>query len=184
MNPFFIMPSMRLYLRPVDLEDAEEIFEYKSNKEVNKFQGFIPKSIEEVEIFIQNKTAREINIENTWFQFVIVHERDTKIIGDVALHFLEGGNNQVELGISLSLDYQQQGYAKEAMKTVLSYLFRDLKKHRIIASVDPRNKPSIQLIESLKMRKEAHFKKSLFIENEWVDDVIYAILKEEYDAEH
>lgn len=175
---------MRLYLRPIDLEDAEKIFEYKSNKEVNKFQGFIPKNISEVEDFIQNKTAREINIENTWFQFVIIHDRDNKVIGDIGLHFLEGGNNQVEFGITLNSAYQQKGYAKEAMESVLSYLFRDLEKHRIIASIDPRNKSSIQLLESLKMRKEAHFKKSLFIENEWVDDVVYAILKEEYDAEH
>lgn len=180
MNPYFIIPSMRLYLRPIDLEDAEEIFEYKSNREVNKFQGFIPKTVSEVEDFIQNKTAREINIENTWFQFVIIHDRDHTIIGDVGLHFLEGGNNQVEFGITLNSEYQQQGYAKEAMESVFSYLFRDLEKHRIIASIDPRNKPSIQLIESLKMRKEAHFKKSLFIENEWVDDVIYAILVEEF----
>lgn len=36
-------------------------------------------------------------------------------------------------------------------------------------------------MESLKMRKEAHFKKSLFIENEWVDDLVYVILKEEYN---
>ncbi|WP_338761584.1 GNAT family N-acetyltransferase [Bernardetia sp. ABR2-2B] len=180
MNPYFILPTMRLYLRPIDIEDAEEVFEYKSNKKANKFQGFIPKNKEEVEDFIQKKTAREINIENTWFQFVIIHERDTKIIGDVGLHFLEGGNNQVEFGITLNSEYQQQGYAKEAMKTVISYLFRDLNKHRIIASIDPRNISSIKLMKSLNMRKEAHFEKSLFFKNEWVDDLIYAILKEEY----
>ena len=129
MNPFFILPTMRLYLRAIRIEDAEGVFNYKSNKEVNKFQGFVPKNISEVEDFIQNKTAKEINTENTWFQFVIVSERNNAIIGDIGLHFLEGGNNQVEFGITLSSDYQQQGYAKEAMEGVFSYLFRDLKKH-------------------------------------------------------
>ena len=36
-------------------------------------------------------------------------------------------------------------------------------------------------MESVKMRKEAHFKKSLLINNDWVDDVVYAILQEEYE---
>ncbi len=180
MHPAFILPTMRLYLRPIRISDAEAIFEYKSNKEVNKFQGFIPKTVSEVEFFIKNKTARELNIENTWFQFVIICDGNNEIIGDVGVHFLEGGNNQVEFGITLRADYQQYGYAKEAMQTVFCFLFRDLKKHRITASVDPRNIPSIKLLESLKMRKEAYFKKSLFIENEWVDDIIYAILAEEF----
>lgn len=181
MNPSFILPSLRLYLRAIQLEDAEEIFNYKSDKENNKFQGFIPKSIAEVENFIQNRTAREINIENTWFQFVIVHQQTHKIIGDVGIHFLEGGNNQVEFGITIGADYQKNGYAKETVETIFSYLFKDLKKHRIIASLDPKNFASIRLMESVGMRKEAHFKKSLWIDNEWVDDVIYAILKEEYE---
>ena len=181
MNSSFILQSMRLYLRAIQIEDAEEVFNYKSNKESNKFQGFIPTSIAEVESFIKHKTAREINIESSWFQFVIVHQQTHKIIGDVGVHFLEGGNNQVEFGITIHSDYQHNGYGKEAVKTIFSYLFKDLKKHRIIASLDPKNLSSIKLMESVKMRKEAHFKKSLLINNDWVDDVVYAILQEEYE---
>jgi len=33
--------------------------------------------------------------------------------------------------------------------------------------------------ERLNFRKEAHFKESLLINGEWVDDIIYAILKKE-----
>jgi RimJ/RimL family protein N-acetyltransferase len=30
------------------------------------------------------------------------------------------------------------------------------------------------------MRKEAHFRKSLWFNNEWADDIVYAILREEW----
>jgi len=30
------------------------------------------------------------------------------------------------------------------------------------------------------MRKEAHFRKSLWINNEWIDDLVYAILMEDW----
>ena len=55
-----------------------------------------------------------------------------------------------------------------------------MKKHRITASVDPRNTKSIALLERINMRKEAYFKKSFWFNNEWADDIVYAILKEEW----
>ena len=59
-----------------------------------------------------------------------------------------------------------------------------MKKRRIIASVDPRNTVSIRLIERIGFRKEAHFKESYYLRGEWVDDLIYAKLKEEWTIQH
>ena len=55
-----------------------------------------------------------------------------------------------------------------------------LRKHRVYASVDPRNKPSMALLERVGMRKEAYLRQSLFWKGEWVDDVIYALLRSEW----
>ena len=60
------------------------------------------------------------------------------------------------------------------------YLFRNLNKHRIITSIDPENKSSVRLIERIGFRKEAHFIKSLWLNGKWVDDLIYALLNEEW----
>lgn len=87
---------------------------------------------------------------------------------------------QAEIGCTLNKDYQGQGYATEALKGMVRFLFGTLNKHRIIASVDPRNTGSIRLIERLGFRKEAHFKESYYLRGEWVDDVIYAKLKAEW----
>ena len=43
------------------------------------------------------------------------------------------------MSFTLSLEYQCNGYATEAIIGVIDYLFSNLKKHRITASVDPRN---------------------------------------------
>ncbi len=59
-------------------------------------------------------------------------------------------------------------------------MFKNLNKHRIIGSIDPRNNRSIGLLERLGFRREAHFKQSLLIDGKWVDDIIYAILKREW----
>jgi RimJ/RimL family protein N-acetyltransferase len=63
---------------------------------------------------------------------------------------------------------------------VINYLFFDLNKHRVSASVDPNNTKSIKLLEKLGMRKEAYFIKSYRMGDMWLDDFIYAMLEEEW----
>jgi len=172
--------TSRLLLRPIELEDARDLYEYRSDKLANQYQGFIPNTLEDMRDFIR-KTSNQIDIENTWFQFVILNRNTNRIIGDLGIHFLSQSSRQVEFGITINQECQKNGYAKEAMDEVFSFIFNVLKKHRIIASVDPRNINSIKLLERLNMRKEAHFIKSLFLNNEWVDDVVYAILRAEYE---
>lgn len=79
---------------------------------------------------------------------------------------------QCELGCTLSKEHQGKGFATEAMKNTIDYLFNSLNKHRITASIDPRNIESIRLVERLSFRKEAHFKQSLLIDGKWVDDIM------------
>lgn len=172
----------RLLLRPVQLDDAHALFQYRSNKLANKYQSFIPEKLEEVTDFIQNRVAPEIDKEGTWFQLVMVRQDSNEVIGDIGLHFITGDRFQVEFGCTLKEEEHHKGYAAEALKHTIAYLFNTLKKHRIIASIDPRNTASIKMVERLGMRKEAHFIKSLWFNNEWVDDLVYGLLREEYQS--
>ncbi len=169
----------RLYLRAVSIDDKESIFEYRSDAETNKYQGWIPRNIEDVEHFIGSISA-EINVPETWFQFVIIECETDTLIGDIGVHFIDTDNRQVELGCTLRKNRQGNGFAAEALERVIDYLFSDLKKHRIVTSIDPGNAKSIKLVERLGFRKEAHFIGSLLINGKWVDDVVYAILEREW----
>ena len=64
---------------------------------------------------------------------------------------------QVEIGYTLSPQYQGKGYGVEAVHSIIDYLFNNLNKHRITASVDPENTKSINLIEKLGMRERSTF---------------------------
>lgn len=176
------MISDRLQLRPIQIEDSALFFAYRSNSAVNKYQGWIPKTIDDVHNFISNQTSPEFNLPGSWFQFVIIKRDKDELIGDVGVHFLDSGGLQVELGCTLDQKHQGNGYATEALTETVSYLFDKLNKRRIIASIDPRNLSSVRLFERLGFRKEAHFKQSFFMNGEWVDDLIYAILKDEWNA--
>jgi RimJ/RimL family protein N-acetyltransferase len=133
-----------------------------------------------VETFI-GKISKQINEPGTWFQFVILEKKTQKLIGDVGIHFFDRENKQVEIGCTLNKNFQNQGYATESLKSVIDYLFNELKKHRIITSIDPENKKSIRLVERIGFRKEGHFIESLFLNGKWVDDLKYALINKDWE---
>lgn len=171
--------SERVLLRTVRLDDAKSIYSYRSDAVINQYQGWIPKTLHDVENFIKNGLSATINFTGTWYQLAIIEKKNQKLIGDIGIHFLDA-DFQVEIGFTLDRHKQGKGYATEAVKALINYLFDELNKRRIIASIDPRNEKSVALVERLGFRKEAHFKESLLINGEWVDDLIYAVLKEEW----
>lgn len=59
----------RLVLRDITIEDQQDIFDYRSDAEANRFQGWIPETLEEVENFILRNT-KEFNQPESWYQLV------------------------------------------------------------------------------------------------------------------
>lgn len=180
MSDFVPILTDRLVIRKLAVTDTNDFFKYRSLPVVYKFQSFKPKDKKEVEEFFC-RVSELPNMQNTWFQLAVCIRESNRLIGDIGIHFLED-NAQTEIGYTLAPAFQGQGYAAEAMHAVINYLFTDLSKHRIIASVDPKNKQSIRLLDKLGMRKEAHFVKSLKIDGLWCDDCIYALLNEEWNS--
>lgn len=168
----------RLYIRKLELSDAQDFFHYRSLPKVYRFQSFQPKSIEDVRDFY-GKISDSPSIPNTWFQLAICEKGKNKIIGDIGIHTL-GDGYQVEIGYTLNPDYQELEYAQESVMAVIEYLFLKLGIHRVIASVDPDNEKSIRLLEKIGMRKEAHFVKRICVSGVWLDDCIFALRKEEF----
>lgn len=175
----YLIQTERLIIRLAEPEDAEAIFSYRSDFAANKYQGWLPDSVEEVSDYIRNM-PRTIAVSDSCFQFAIILVDENSLIGDMGIRFTNHNNMQAEIGCTLHTAYQKKGYATEALTAMVDYLFGILDKHRIIASVDPRNTPSVRLIERLDFRKEAHLKESYYLRGNWVDDVIYAKLKKEW----
>lgn len=157
------------------------MYKYRSDPETHKFLSLIPKSVDDVASFIL-KTSSDLDIPGTWFQLVLIEQHSNLLIGDIGIHFLETEpeNKQVEIGYTLNKKFRKKGYATEALHSVIDYLMISLNKHRIIASIDPSNIDSIKLIERLGFRKEAHFVESIFFHGKWVDDIVYALLENEW----
>ena len=109
---------------------------YRSDPNVAKYQGWKPESVDQTQQLINRLSGIELDMPGTWFQLALVHRESCQLIGDCGLHFLKDYRRQSEIGITLAPSHQRQGYALEAVRAVLEYLFTGLGKHRVFASMN------------------------------------------------
>ena len=118
--------------------------------------------------------------EDKGYQF-LVRTGAGELVGRVNLIGVRRTHFQMaDLGYRMAESACGKGYASEAVRLVLEKAFGELGLHRVIADVDPRNLPSLQVAERLGMRKEAHFVENYWCKGEWTDSLIYALLEREW----
>ncbi len=143
--------TARLRLDALRDEDAPALFAYRGDPAVMRFQGWKPRSADDARRFIEAQHDRTPDMPGTWWQRAIRLRGSGDLIGDLGLHFMD--DETVELGISIAPAHQRQGHAREAVEMMFDFVFGGLHKRRVIALVDPRNAPSLRLLESLGMQR-------------------------------
>ena len=108
-------------------------------------------------------------------------EKRGPVIGSVALSGLVRGSFQSAL-VSYRLDeaLQGRGYATEAVERLMDFAFGTLGLHRLEASIMPRNKPSLRVVEKLGFVNEGLSRAYLNINGVWEDHIRFAKINEGY----
>ncbi|MGS0996926.1 GNAT family N-acetyltransferase [Rhodanobacter sp. FW102-FHT14D06] len=172
--------TARLRIDPLRAEDAAALFALRSDPVVARYQGWRPADLAAARAFIERQSPAATPAG--WFQRAIRLREDGRLIGDLGVNLPEDAMESVEFGISLAPAGQGRGYAGEAVRALFGQVFGPWRRHRIHASVDPRNQACLALLRSLGMRQEAHHCESLWLHSEWVDDMIFAMLSREWPA--
>jgi RimJ/RimL family protein N-acetyltransferase len=172
--------TRRLRITNLTPDDASALFDYRSAEEVARFQSWLPGSVDDVRAFIVRNASIPFNQNDSWHQLAIRSAATSELVGDLGVHFVGDDGHQVEIGFTVAPAHQHQGFGAEAVAALLDHLFTVLKKHRVFASVDPRNEASMALLRKVGMRQEAHFRQSLLWKGEWVDDVVFGLVRSEW----
>jgi RimJ/RimL family protein N-acetyltransferase len=173
-NNLFMTPlrTRRLLLKGLTTPDAEAFLRYRSLPEITRFQGFLPKSVEDAIHFIEDDICHVMDQPDTWFQLGIFQSDTMTLIGDLGIHFLSEGR-EVEIGVTIAPEFQGKGFAKEAVGRVLDFLFNVLQKNIVVASVDPANQTSMSLMTGLGFRLIGIYPQSILFRGEWADDAVF-----------
>jgi len=177
----FVEPLVteRLRLRLQAEADVDDVYAWKSDPDVARYQLYEPLSREDVEkrVAVASTTSR-LEDAGDWIELAIELTAESRVIGSI--YFTLTQDSGAEIGWALTAAYHGRGYAREAATAVLELAFGRLELHRVVAELDPRNAASIRLCERLGMRHEAQFVENMWFKGEWADTGVYAILAREW----
>ncbi len=171
----------RLILRSFVEEDLQRFSEYRSDPEVARYQSWnTPYSLEQAKYLYTEMGKTEPGTPGEWYQIAVVRNDHPGIIGDCGFEIKKYDRQQAEIGFSFSPQFQKQGYATEAVRGLLDYLFSSFNLHRVIAICDAENQASVRLLERLGMRREGHYIENIWFKGKWGSEYLYAVLANEW----
>jgi RimJ/RimL family protein N-acetyltransferase len=177
-----LLETPRLILRRFVPADAASFAAYRSDPEIARYQSWdTPYTLEQALRFMTAMDSAEPGQPGHWFQVALQLKSDPLLIGDCAFQILAEDSRQAEIGFTLAGPYHGQGYAAEAVRRLLGYLFTGFNLHRVRANCDVENTASARLMERVGMRREAHFIESLWFKGRWSSEYWYAILRDEWE---
>ena len=154
----------RLILRTLTEQDSQDIFEIRSNPEINKFlQRDPPKNSFEALEFILNIKRNSANNEIVFWGISL--QNNPKLIGTICLWKFSEDRKTAELGYELLPEFQGKGMMSEAVNFVLKFGFKDLNLDKIEAFTNRNNSDSIKLLQNLKFIFDKDRRDEKFPEN-------------------
>ena len=171
----------RLVLRPFADGDLDDLFDLQSRPDVTRFLYWDPRTRDKAAESLDKKVrSTRIEAEGDILSLAVTLAAGGAVIGDLTLVYASATHQQAEIGYLFHPDVGGRGLATEATRVLLGLAFDDLGVHRVSARLDGRNAASAALLERLGMRREAHLRENEWVKGEWTDEVIYAVLAEEW----
>ena len=179
--------GFKINLRTLKITDALSIYKHAKDREISRFTYLpYPYKINHAKEFIK-KTWRSIKQKNA-YEFGIENPETKQIIGMIGFTNIDIKNKNAELGYWVGKKYWGSGLAKEALELMLNFSFKRKVDAihelpllvRIYARVMHPNIPSQNLLKKFGFKFEGRFRKHIYRNRTWLDELRYSILKEEF----
>jgi ribosomal-protein-alanine N-acetyltransferase len=113
--------------------------------------------------------------------FLALHGQSGEIVGVVnLLEIVRGSFECAYLGYYANARFAGQGYMREAVALALERAFGPIGLHRVEANIQPANRRSIALVESLGFRREGFSPRYLRVAGSWRDHERWALLRDDW----
>jgi aminoglycoside 6'-N-acetyltransferase len=169
-----MLKGININLRAMEPEDISLISDWLNNIDFQgRYTPMIQRSKEEMK-----KRFGEISDDQKLF---IIEKKDGSKIGVIFYFMVKGGPyNLLEIGYYMIFSERKKGYCTEAVKLFVDFLFLLQAIERVQATTDNRNKASQRALEKAGFTKEGLIRKGLFMKGDWVDILLFSILREEW----
>lgn len=165
---------MEITLRPWHLDDVSDLVALANNKNIAQFMADVfphPYTIENGKTFIAFATS---NPNSKIFAIIV----NNKPVGSIGLHLqTDILKKNAEIGYWIGEAYWGKGIITKAVPQMVDYGFKHLDIVRIFARIFGTNKASQKVMEKCGFILEGKYEKTIFKNNQFLDELIYAIRK-------
>ncbi|MCR4678754.1 MAG: GNAT family N-acetyltransferase [Lachnospiraceae bacterium] len=149
--PMEILRTKRLILRETTEADVDYFYEMYKDPKLTEFTEDLYDDPEEEKEYVRQYREKVYKV-SIYGIYTVIRKKDKRVIGRVGTTVRQGFD-EIEVGFVIGTDYQQQGYAYEAMKAVLERMdgFGETKR---FALVMPGNVSSQKLLMKLSFAME------------------------------
>jgi len=174
------LTTARLTLEPLAARDVDAFTEYRQDPDVAQYQSWgTDYSLADAHRLLVGQRDGRLPSPGDWLQLAVRETASGALLGDLALHRLDGQPDTFELGVTLARSSQGRGIASEALTALLDLVFDRERAHRVIASSDSRNAPVARLLTRAGFRQESRQVDADWFKGEWTTLDGYALLASE-----
>jgi ribosomal-protein-serine acetyltransferase len=105
---------------------------------------------------------------------------DGEFAGSVGCHPIDWQNKHCSIGYWIEQGHQGKGVMTRCCSSLIDYLFRDLGLHRITVQCGTGNHRSCAIPERLGFTREGVARESEWVNDRWVDLVVWSMLAREW----
>jgi RimJ/RimL family protein N-acetyltransferase len=151
-EPVPIIRTARLELVSMTLPFMEALLDGDTDSASSEIGAEVPENLRDhLEDFLRYRLAqvRADPAIRRWLGrgMVLTADEGTRhVIGTIGFHGPPDAQGRLEIGYSVQGAYRRQGFAREAVRAMLDWAYRDHGIRRFVASISPANEPSLKLV--------------------------------------
>ena len=172
------LKTERLLLRPFQLKDVDDVFEYARDPEWARYLPHLrlPYTRRDAEEFVADRVLDRSETHSLW---AIVLEE--KVVGGIGLP-IDERRRIAELGYSLARQHWGEGIMPEAARAMVDWGFEEHRLAKVYSFSDSRNTRSLRVMEKLGMTREGVLRSHGVTRDGRADFEYYGLLREEWEA--
>ncbi len=172
------VPGERVYLSPIDPDDAPKYAEWMNDPELGILLQIVGKPV-------------SVAAEREWiekyakdqYQFAIVDKKSNKLIGGCGLKDVDMVNRTALMGIFLGdRKHWGKGYGEEATRLLVDFTFTFVNLRSIMLEVFDFNPRAIRCYEKVGFKHVGRRRCSKLLGDKCYDEVLMDILAEEFEG--
>jgi diamine N-acetyltransferase len=171
------LEGKQIHLRALEPEDLDFLYQIENNEsfwEVSHtktpFSKFILKQ------YLEN--AHLDIFEAKQLRFLIEEKSTKKPLGMIDLFDFNPMHLRAGVGILIHPEFQQNGYASEALSLLINYSFSHLNVHQLYANITANNLKSISLFTKHDFKEVGIKKEWLLLNGKFINEILFQLIKE------